>query len=139
MKSVYPVKLLHIQPLLVVDVNINGKGPFHFSVDTGASVSVVTPATARIAGIKYGPKKGAMAVSASTRTSTVLSQIEALEIGGLTISRLDVAIISLATVNRATHLHLGGILGHNFLSRYTVTIDYGQKLMSLQALRDVAS
>jgi len=139
MSSVYSIELLRTQPLIVVDVKINGKGPFHFSVDTGASVTVVTPSAARIAKIKYGHAKAATAVSASSRAATYLSQLDTLEIGDLIVNEIDVAVIGLATVNRATHLNLGGLLGYNFLSRFRVTIDYDRAVLSLQTRDNSAS
>jgi predicted aspartyl protease len=133
MTGAHSIKLLHTHPLLVVSAKINGRGPFRFSVDTGASITVVTPAVVKLARIKNNSNKVMTAVSANTRASTVLAQIDTLQVGNLTVTSLDVAVMNLATVNRATHLGLGGILGYNFLTRYRVTIDYRRNLLTLQA------
>ena len=124
MKSAYTITLLHSQPLLVVEGKINGRGPLRFSIDTGASSTVITPGAARRVRLANRTNKIVKGVSASTVVPAFLVKIDFLEIGNLSVHNLDAAVMNLSTVNRATHLNLDGILGYNFLCRYRVTIDY---------------
>jgi hypothetical protein len=64
------------------------------------------------------------AVSASNRVSASLHKLDKLDIGGLSVRGLEIAVVNLAAVNRATHLSISGVLGYNFLQRYKVVLDY---------------
>jgi predicted aspartyl protease len=39
------------KPLILVDVHLNGRGPFQFAVETGTSTSAVTPKLAKQLGL----------------------------------------------------------------------------------------
>jgi predicted aspartyl protease len=109
--------------LIVMSARVNGRGPFKFVLDTGASMTVVSPSVARRAGVALsGPR--ASAAGAGPRVPARLARLRSLEIGPVRATRLTVAILSLGALNRATRLELGGIIGYNLLRRYRVTIDY---------------
>src|SRR5438552_1323079 len=111
------------EPLIVVRGMVNGKGPFAFAVDTGASMTVISPAVARRAGISL---KGTRAKAAGVDgyLDATIVKARSVKIGSLKATNLKVAIVSLALINRSTRLKLGGIIGYNILKRYQVTIDY---------------
>lgn len=119
------------EPLVIVQCLINAKGPFDFAIDTGASMTIISPAVARKTGISQTGKR-AKAVGAHGRGEVRLARIKSLEIDAISVTNLPVAIMSMATINRASRLHLGGIIGYNFLKRYCLTIDYSTKSLYLK-------
>jgi hypothetical protein len=119
-------------PLIIVQGMVNGAGPLNFAVDTGASMSVITPAAARRSGITGG--KPARAHGAHGSMNATVSRLRSLRIGEIEVRSLQVAVVSLATLNRQTRLNLGGIIGYNFLRRYLVTIDYPRRTIAFRGL-----
>jgi len=120
-----PFRIGRSDPLIVVQAMVNHVGPFNFVVDTGASMSIVTPGTARRAGITEG--KRARACGARGSMDATVSRARSLRIGNVEARFLQVAAVDLADLNRQTRLKLGGIIGHNFLRRFLITIDYTRR------------
>jgi predicted aspartyl protease len=119
-----PFRLAHPEkPLVLVDTVVNGKGPYPFAVDTGASTSVIASDLARAAGIlgRAAPAMtgGGGAVSASVGT------IQSVAIGDATRENLPVLIAGFLTlISQATGARMDGIVGYNFLRKFQVVIDY---------------
>ena len=125
-----PFTINDAKPLLIVQGLINGKGPFNFAVDTGASMTVIAPRSAITAGVLRTTR--AKAISATGRSVVTLGTIASLKIGAVEVTQLDTTIMSLTPLNRALHLRLGGIVGYNFLRLFRVIIDYRIGLLFLQ-------
>jgi len=117
--------------LVIVRCLINEKGPFDFAIDTGASMTIISPAVARKTGVNQTGKR-AKAVGAHGRAEARLARIKSLKIDAISVTNLPVAIMSMANINRASRLHLRGIIGYNFLKRYCLTIDYSTKSLYLK-------
>ena len=118
-------------PLIIVRCVVNGRGPFNFAVDTGASVTVISPGVARQAGVALDGAR-AKATGADGHMEARMARLKSLEIGKTQAKNLQVAIMGLATLNRSTRLKLGGIVGYNMLKRFRVTIDYAERKMILE-------
>lgn len=116
-------------PVLLVDVRVNGQGPFRFFVDTGATVTIVSTALARrlhlaplpatVQGIGAG---GAFATRASRAS---------IAVGDVRQDRVLVATFDLSQINAAVGPTDGG-LGYDFLKAYRVTVDYPGRRLCLQ-------
>lgn|SRR5262245_35853844 len=122
------------RPLLVVDVKVNGAGPFAFVLDTGASFSVITPRTAKAVGITP-TGESPTAIGAGGRIEAGLCRLETFKLGAHLVRNLDVALMSLDEVEKPLGLRIGGLIGYNFLRQYVVTIDYPAKRLHLTARR----
>jgi clan AA aspartic protease (TIGR02281 family) len=128
-----PFRLSKAIPLIIVQAVVNGKGPFNFVVDTGASMTVISPAVAKRAGVTFAQTR-AIATGADGHMKASIARLKSLVIGAAGVKDLQVAVISLAVLNRSTRLKLGGIVGYNVLRRYRVTIDYGEKRILLRPI-----
>lgn len=99
-----------------VETEVNGRGPFMFILDTGATETLVTPRVAKDLGLEVrGP-------SATQKKAIV----QVLAVGDAVVSNLEVFVfdppqaLSLR-IDRGVNYH--GILGATFLSRYEVRLD----------------
>lgn len=118
-----PFRINKKAPLILIKGTINGQGPINLVIDTGASLTVISPAVAAIAGVKPSRKK-AKAVGANGAEKTKIVRLRSIEIGGIRVANLEAAVMDLSALNHAAHMHVEGILGFNFLKRYQITINY---------------
>jgi len=110
-------------PLILVDGTINDTVPIHFVVDTGASITVISPEVAKRAGVRLRGGK-AKAVGADGSQNTRMATLGSLDIGKMRVKNLGAAVMDLENLNHAAQMNVGGILGFNFLRRYQCTINY---------------
>ena len=113
----------------IAQVVLNGSPPVRFLVDTGASVTLVSPALAKRVGIE--PVAGI----AGTTLQTVAGQtvgaagfIRSVRVGS--VEARDVPVII-----HDPGLDVDGILGNSFLGRFAVTFDTDLRLLHLRPNR----
>jgi D-alanyl-D-alanine carboxypeptidase len=109
--------------LPTVDVMVNGKGPFRFSIDTGGSGAArVDSAFAVAMGMKVvGEVWGGDPSGRNERRMDVVA-LDSLSIGG---ARFAVLHASTRNYNEPGHTRgVDGILGFGLFAGYTVTFDY---------------
>jgi hypothetical protein len=123
------------RPLLVVPVQVNGKGPFPFALDTGASQTVITPALARTLGL--GTADGPDILGAGGAAGAGVTILESLGVAG-TVQRDRTVIISgfIETIHQEIGAHLDGILVYDFLKSFLVSIDYTRQILRLVPFSD---
>ncbi len=117
------------KPLIIVEAMVNGKGPFSFVVDTGASHSVLSSQTAERLGLLEeagccGSVSGRGAQGAGGAVAARATTVESLRVGDVEEKDIEVAIMDLMNVSRAVEQKLDGIIGRNFMQGYRVIIDY---------------
>ena len=97
-----------------------------FLVDTGASVTVISPGFARALGLQPGPDAPSMEFQTlGGRTRGVLLNIVSVRVGEAEARNVPAAILD-------TGPDMDGILGNTFLSRFTVTLDPRQRVLVLR-------
>jgi PDZ domain/Aspartyl protease len=114
---------------MVVDVKINGNGPFRLIFDTGAPDSLVNNRLAKEAGLFPKEfKKPPFALFGSMGQF----KIKTLEAGDLKAENLSVMVVDHPTVAAISDAvgPIDGIVGFTFFARYKMTIDYQKKLMT---------
>lgn len=103
---------------------VNGRGPYRFGVDTGASGYLrVTPAFAEALGLQ--PVGEALAGDPSGRNPVRVSlyRVDNLAFGGLTFLGVSTSALTLVSPRLAG---LDGIIGIGFFEALLLTIDYGR-------------
>jgi predicted aspartyl protease len=110
------------QPLILLPVQVNGRGPFDFILDTGAGTSLVSSELGREFGIKIvGSADGQ---GAGGKVSVSLAKVDSLAVGESKVSDVDVGIVDLSNIGKAVGKRVDGDLGYNFLKHFRVTINY---------------
>src|SRR6266480_4068095 len=128
-KTEVPIRLASpAKPLLLVDVNANGRGPFQFAVDTGTSTSAISPEFAKQLGLKASPV-GPL-TTGGAQVNVTAGTLESFQVGRAGIDDLVVVVADFfSMLSQAVGVRLDGIVGYNFLRNFRVVIDYpGEKL-----------
>ena len=122
------------KPLMVLPVEVNGSGPYRFCLDTGTSMTAISPSLAARLGISMRP--GArQGMGAGGRISVSFGRLASLTVGHHRVGDLDVTSADFfSSIAQACGTDFDGIVGYNFLKSYRVTIDYPAGLLGLEQL-----
>ena len=122
-----PFELINNRPF--VKIMINGKGPYRFVVDTGASMSVLSDKAAVALGVKPVAKGGnARAIGGSGTFPILYGLLDSISIGETKIDTVPIYIRTVYSSPDSPEAERSdGYLGLSVLSHYAVTIDYRDK------------
>src|SRR6266702_2424936 len=110
------------QPLILLPVHVNDRGPFDFILDTGAGTSLLSSELAKQLEAKViGSKEGQ---SAGGKVSVSLAKVDSISVGETKLHDVDVGIVDLAQIGKTIGAKIDGDLGYNFLKHFRVTINY---------------
>jgi len=113
--------------LPVVEVSLNGRGPYRFLVDTGGTKVMVDPRVARAVGLKG---EGRITLRDLTGAKTVeLTTIEEMRLGTLTVSHLPAVIGSTGVARLGEEVH--GVLGLPMWTSGVLEMDYPRARLTL--------
>ena len=115
--------------LVIVDVTINGKGPYPFALDTGASLTLLDQPLARQLGLPVtGPQQDITGVGGAERVTPVA--VTSWAVGGATLPARTITSAPIAGIHRSAGVE--GLLGSDVLSSFSaVTIDYAASAVIL--------
>ena len=113
--------------LIFVDVTINGKGPFNFVIDTGASQTAFSQKLARDLGLKSITTTVMHGVGGSGKVSSNIYRVDRLQIGEVSVKDLPVGTFDDPLISQIAD----GIIGTAMLADYVVTINYPDSRMEL--------
>jgi predicted aspartyl protease len=111
--------------LIVVNATVNGKGPFRFLLDTGASHNVMTPELARSLGLKV-EGGGTIDAGGQAKVSAGLARVDEVGIGEFTLERQSFFVLPFP----ASYM-FQGFLGAEVFKRFIVRIDFRRSLLTL--------
>ncbi|QEE26052.1 PDZ domain-containing protein [Rhodanobacter glycinis] len=117
---------------LLVDVRVDGKGPFPFVLDTGGH-AILTPATVAALGLKtHGAGRTFGAGGGSTATS--YTRVDKLQLGDAEIDDQSFLVVPMSPTltDRGDQPPIAGLLGLELFERFAVTLDFDAKRMTLQ-------
>src|SRR6202161_4841112 len=112
---------------LMVDVHINGHGPYHFVVDTGADRTILASEVAVELGLSHGEEVMLKGVVRAVLTETV--SIRTMTFGSITKRHLMVPTLSRSL------LDADGYLGLDFLDGHRVTFDFQNHVLQVSEPR----
>jgi predicted aspartyl protease len=115
---------------IIVQVKVNGRGPYDFVLDTGATFTCVDNALAEE--LKLPEWKGSFGtvVIGPGGGGMKLLMIDTLEVGNAKASGLTACSIDLNRI-APPGLSIKGLVGLNFLKSYRITIDFKKKSLQL--------
>ncbi len=117
----------------IVNVRINGKGPFPFVVDAGGHF-ILTAQTARAVDLR--PRGADHSVNQRNVYQAGYAKVHRLQIGDVVIDDQVAKIVpyGFAKVERGPRPPKAGWLGREFFERFSVTLDPRTRLMTLRRL-----
>jgi predicted aspartyl protease len=108
---------------LTTEVFINGHGPYHFLVDTGAERTLIAQEIAAQLALPEG--REVMVQGIIRGEPSPLARIERLEMGGLVCPNLEVPVLPRAM------LQVDGYLGLDVLDRHRVIFDFRARTLTV--------
>src|ERR1700758_3997132 len=86
------------QPLILLPVHVNGRGPFDFILDTGAGTSLLSTELANQLEVKIlGSKEGQ---STGGKVSVSLGKVNSLAVGETKLDGVDVGVVDLGQIGK---------------------------------------
>lgn len=121
------VKAREIDTRLSVGVRINGRGPYHFLVDSGADTSAVGVRIAHDLQLPEGPS---VLLNGTTSSELVPSvKVDALTLGASTIRNLELPVLREADVGG------DGLIGIDALAQQRLLLDFDRRLIMIEDAR----
>jgi len=129
--SLADVPLSRSRNQFVVTASLDGQREVRLLIDTGASVTIVTPAILESMGYVLGSRTGKFA-TANGEVDAPLVGIQSLTVGGQVVSPITVGAISLSRPTAS----FDGLLGMNFLQKFEFSLDQQRSVLELHFRRD---
>jgi len=114
--------------IVIVQATVNGRIPANFVLDTGASHTMISRATAKGLGIDL--KKKLPTIPFQTVNGIILAPLivlDSMEVGGMQVKDLTAAVHDVFP-----DPNIAGLLGIDFLSNFNVNIDTKNKVLVLE-------
>ena len=118
---------------IILQVSVNGKGPFNMMLDTGTDPSGVDLATAKELGLKLHPLGKEITGGGTDANKGYYTQLPLVEVGTFTAKNVDALAIDLSKVSERLGKPLHGVLGHSVLNGRIVQIDYPNHVVRFYA------
>ena len=130
LESVVPVSVEAGE--VIVDVSIDGRGPFPLIFDTGAE-NAVTPEIAAALGLKT-EGTGTVRDSGGGSLSIAFTRVAEVRIGDAEMSdqRFSVLPLPRHVTDRGNRPAIAGFIGYELLTRFAVRLDYGHSILTLR-------
>lgn len=121
---------------LVVETKWDKRGPYHFLIDTGASVTLVSPELAGRYAAKNAPPTATPIVrvkSATGETALLTSTtLRRIELAGARFENVQVLIYDCSAISAHLGVQIDGILGFPLFRETLLTLDYPNSRVVLQ-------
>jgi Aspartyl protease len=124
------VPFVQTDPLPVVEMKLNGAGPFYFIIDTGGGELIVDPTFAdSVSAERFGDESGVFA--GDRRRRFAHGRLGSIELGGVRIEDVPVQLLDTRGFSAAAGgRRVAGVIGTVLLYHFRSTLDYpGGRLM----------
>lgn len=119
---------------IFVNASIGRAGPFAMIVDTGSSGLVISPETARSAGI-LGKPAGYLTGAGSGHTAAALATIRGLRLGTLQFPATQGYVSDLSAIRRFIGFdRLDGVIGYEQLSHFRVLVNMDDRRLTFSTV-----
>lgn len=117
-----PVEI--VAAALTVPVLINGQGPFHFAIDSGATTSLIASEVAELLQLPRSDQVRIHAMGGTASLRTV--RADSIEVAGNRHRAMKLAAVP------RVNLEADGLLGINLLKNQRVTLDFFDKIVRIE-------
>jgi len=117
-----PFEFVHNQ--IVVEVKINGKGPFKMLLDTDTDPSAIDLEAAREIGLDLGQKGYQTTGGGTDANVSHLTTLNLVEVGSVSAQKVAAAVLDMSKLAKQMGGPVRGVLGYSFLKDRIIQIDY---------------
>jgi predicted aspartyl protease len=117
-----PFEFVHHQ--IVIDVKIDGKGPFKMLLDTDTDPSAIDLAAAQELGLAVGQKGYPTTGGGTDQNPSHLTMLNLVEVGSVSAKQVTAAALDLSKMAKQMGAPVRGVLGYSFLKDRIIQIDY---------------
>ncbi|MHA2179513.1 MAG: retroviral-like aspartic protease family protein [Candidatus Thorarchaeota archaeon] len=115
-----------------VPASVNGEGPFYFTLDTGAGYTTISKTLAEKLGIEISADEKKKAMGAGGNPVPVSNaKIEEFSIGSETFLNENMMVIDFDAIFKGRGCATGGVIGHDILKHYRVSVNYETSTLTL--------
>jgi len=111
---------------VMTNVQVNGKGPFRFVIDTGASRSTLAPHLAKALGLQHSVGRNVMLNGVTGAAEVPTVAVDSIEIGSLKFENQDLPVIFTSIMGNAD-----GILGVAGFHDQRIDVDFRRDRVSV--------
>jgi len=127
---------------LIVETRWDRNGPYHFLIDTGSSVSLVTPALAKRYASANPPAPDAPHVRVKSADGNIAelapATLRRLELGDARFDDVPVLIYDCSALSAHLGVKIDGVLGFPLFRETLLTLDYPRSRVVFQPLNSTA-
>ncbi|MHA1934980.1 MAG: aspartyl protease family protein [Candidatus Thorarchaeota archaeon] len=123
-----------------IPIYVNNEGPFTFTLDTGATATTLSKSLAEKLGIEVyeGDKKFASGVGGG-EIPVLSAKVERLQLGSVIIENEEILVIDFHSIFGGTGSCMNGVIGHNHLKDYRMSVNYRTKTLGLDKINGTES
>ncbi len=118
---------------IILQVTVNGKGPFNMMLDTGTDPSAIDLTTARNLGLKLHPAGKEVSGGGTNSNPGYYTQLPLVQAGAFAAKNVDALALDLSKMSERLGKPLHGVLGHSLLNGRIVQIDYANRVVRFLA------
>jgi predicted aspartyl protease len=126
-----PIHFRQTLNLIFADIMINGKGPYSFAIDTGATQTVLSEKLAGQIGLQSIASTVVFGIGGAGKVDTKLYKVKELSIGDVKVKNIPVGTFNDPLISQLAD----GILGTSILSDFILTVNYPGNQLELARKR----
>jgi predicted aspartyl protease/Tfp pilus assembly protein PilF len=126
-----PIRFRKSLNLIFASVKINGKGPYDFAIDTGATQTVLSEKLATELGLQPIVSTVVFGIGGAGKVETKLYKVKEFTLGDVKVRNLPVGTFNDPLISQLAD----GILGTSVLSDFIMTVNYPANLLELSRKR----
>jgi predicted aspartyl protease len=113
---------------VIVQVKVDGKGPFNMLLDTGVNPSVIDRETAKAIGLRLSAQGQQGSGSGTDANLTYQTSLPRMELGRLRATNVEALATDLSKMSETLGRPLQGVLGYSLLKDRVVQFDYPKRV-----------
>jgi predicted aspartyl protease len=130
-----PIKFRKSLNLIFASLKIDGKGPYEFAIDTGATQTVLSEKLATEIGLPPITSTVVYGIGGAGRVETKLYKVKEFSIGDIKVNNIPVGTFNDPLISQLAD----GILGSSIFSDFIITVNYPAGQLELSRKRPQAS